>query len=420
MKKPLKIGNAQGFWGDRPGAAAKLLQQQPNLDYITLDYLAEVSLSIMAAQREKDPKLGYARDFIDVIKSLPDSPCKIITNAGGLNPFGLAEALRAAGCTKKIGVVSGDDVLAIINADPDAYSNLDTGESINGKELATANAYLGAKPIVEALKKGAEIVITGRVADPSLTVAPCIYHYGWSFEDYEFIAGATVAGHLIECGTQVTGGILTDWLSVPNPAEIGFPFVEMFSDGTFIITKPESSGGVVNKQTVTEQLLYEIGDPDKYLSPDATVSFLSLQLKEEGKNRIHVSGAKGKAPPDTLKVSATYKEGWKAEGMLALCGPDTALKAERCGQIVFSRVAEAGFKLERFHVECLGPMLRMAAADHRMPALEAFTKEIAPLVTSGPQGTTGYFSGRPPIRPVFGYWPCLIEKDLVSPEIVCS
>lgn len=446
MKKPLKIGNAQGFWGDRPGAAAQLLSQQPNLDYITLDYLSEVSLSIMAVQQEKDPELGYARDFIDVIKSLvpfwqSGSRCKIITNAGGLNPQGLAEIcqelLCASGCQQRIGVVSGDDVLPLMLSDLNEplYNNLDTEEPLTTivKELTTANAYLGAQPIVDALKQGADIVITGRIADPSLTVGPCVYHYGWSFHDYDLIAGATVAGHLIECGTQVTGGVSTHWMDVPEPASMGFPFVEMFSDGTFIITKPEASGGIVNRESVTEQLLYEIGDPDHYLSPDATVSFSSIQLKAESKNRVLVSGAAGKAPPDTLKVSATYKDGWKAEGFLAIFGPQAAKKAERCGQMVFKRVQESGFSLERFRIECLGAMdvvpkvfpkvevqeciLRLAAADHRLAALEAFSKEIAPLITSGPQGITGYVSGRPHIRSIFGYWPCLIEKDLVVPQV---
>lgn len=447
MKTILKIGNAQAFWGDSTDAAATLLQQQPDLDYITLDYLSEVSLSIMAVQRSKDPAAGYARDFVDVVASLipfwkQGSKVKLITNAGGLDPkrcaLACAEALRAAGCFLPIGIVTGDDVLALIKSDPDrpSFENLETGESIRGKlaELSTANAYLGASPIVKALKNGAHIVITGRVADPSLTVAPCIAHYGWDWKDYDRIAQATLAGHLIECGTQATGGISTEWLEIPDIVNIGFPFVEVEESGAFVITKPPLSGGRVSLRTVKEQMLYEIGDPSAYLSPDVTLSLLNVSLEDQGENRVKVMGAKGRAPPPTLKVSATYRDGYKAEGMLALFGRNAKAKARRCGEMILERVKLAGFDLERTCIECLGGgdlvpgiesstseplecMLRICIADHRLEALECFSRQIAPMVTAGPPGTTGYTTGRPRIRPVFGYWPCLVNAEDVRPHV---
>jgi Acyclic terpene utilisation family protein AtuA len=441
MKKGLKIGNAQAFWGDSPHAAYRLVQQQPDLDFLTLDYLSEVSMSIMAIQKEKDPLAGYAKDFLGVIRSLTPlwssgSQLRLISNAGGLNPMGCAQActdiIKKSGCRPiKIGVVMGDDVLQKIlsNSGNALFSNLDTGESIQTicKELVTANAYLGAQSIAEALDQGAEIVITGRVADPSLTVGPCLSYFKWQGNEYDKIAGATIAGHLIECGTQVTGGISTHWLDIPDPAHIGFPFVEIYQDGSFIISKPEGTSGSVTLETVKEQLLYEIGDPDNYLSPDAIVSFLSLKLVQESPDRVHITGAVGRPPPSTLKVSATYRDGYRADGILALFGKDVIRKAKRCGEIILQRVKDNGFELRRSEIECLGNgdivpglftrqspdpvecVLRISVADPRREALESFVKEIAPLVTSGPQGIVGYVSGRPPIRQVFGYWPCLID-----------
>lgn len=288
---------------------------------------------------------------------------------------------------------------------------------------------------MQALEEGADIVITGRVADPSLTVAPCVASFGWSWQDYDKIAGATIAGHLIECGTQVTGGLSTNWLGIPDPANIGFPIVEVSSDGTFVITKPEGTGGVVSEQTVKEQLLYEIGDPDNYLSPDITASFLSLKLTTIGPNHVRVEGAKGTPPPEKYKVSATYRDGYKVEAFLSVFGRDAVLKARRCGEVIFEKVKCAGFSLERTSIECLGDLdivpgifkpddhqilecvLRVAAADMHKDALEYLAKEIAPLITSGPQGVTGYTSGRPKVREVFGYWPCLVDPQLVIPHV---
>jgi hypothetical protein len=432
MAPILKIANAQAFWGDSSDAPARLVAQQPDLDWLTLDYLAEVSMSILARQRARDPSLGYARDFLDVIRSLAPAwrsgrNLGLIANAGGLNPRGCAQdcamILRESGCTNlKVGIVSGDDVLDQVQSKPDAPG-----------ALVTANAYLGAAPIVEAINRGADVIITGRVADPSLVVAPCIEHFDWRVDDCDRLAGATVAGHLIECGTQVTGGISTDWLMIPDPANIGFPVVEVSEDGSCVVTKPTGTGGRVDARTVKEQLVYEIGDPGSYLSPDVTVSFLTLFVKDLGGDRVRVSGATGRPPPSTYKVSATYRAGFRASGTLTIFGRDAVAKARQCGQMVLERLRRAGSEPKQSLVECIGAgdvvpvaqmrddllevTLRITVADERREVVERFTREIVPLVTSGPQGTTGYFDGRPSVREVFGYWPTLIERDRVRPTV---
>jgi hypothetical protein len=351
--------------------------------------------------------------------------------------------LEEAGCQPlKIGFVLGDDVLAdLVVANPVEFKNLDTGAAIGSvqERLVTANAYLGAAPIVTALADGADIVITGRVADPSLVVAPCVLHFGWSETDYDRMAGATVAGHLIECGTQVTGGISTDWLDMPNPAHIGFPIVEIADDGSCIVTKPRGTGGCVTPMTVKEQLVYEIGDPANYLSPDVSVSFLSLNVEDLGNDRVRVSGGTGEPPPNSYKVSATYRDGFRAAGTLTIVGRNARAKAERCGELVLERVQDAGFTLRDSIVECLGTgavtagifssdissqevVLRVAVESESHGAVERFCRELMPFVTAGPQGTTGYAEGRPRVHPVFRYWPCLIPRSAVTPrvEIVTS
>jgi len=480
QKSPLKIANASAFWGDQPDAAARLVAAQPDLDFLTLDYLAEVSLSIMAIVRAKNPDTGYARDFVEVLRSLvpfyqAGGKTKIVTNAGGLDPLACAracaEVLRAANLPHlRLAVVTGDDVLPLMRSnvggalrpdstsvretsghkappttDPekchpmgDTFSNLETAaalSSIAGR-LVTANAYLGAAPIADALRAGADIVITGRVADPSLTVGPCLAHFGWAATDYDHLAGATVAGHLIECGTQVCGGFSTDWLDLPDPHNIGFPIAEISADGSCVITKSAGTGGAVTIQTVKEQLLYEIGDPANYLSPDATVSFLTIQLERFADNRVRVSGASGRPPPPTYKVSATYRDGYKAHGQLTVFGHDAVKKARHAGDALLRRLADRGDVFRETLIECLGTgasvrgivsrmsdthlvetVLRISVAADTKEPVERFTKEIAPLVTCGPQGVTGYASGRSKVLPIFGYWPCLIDRSLVKPHV---
>jgi hypothetical protein len=456
----VRIGNAQAFWGDRSDAAAEMLAREPDLDYLTLDYLAEVSMSILAAQRERDPAAGYARDFVDVVRSLvpywnAGGRCRLIANAGGLNPRGCAEACEAVlqeavGRPIRIGVVWGDDVLHEIKKaerwtpefrmHTDRYRNLDSADPISDvvDRLVTANAYLGAAPIARSLADDVDIVITGRVADPSLVVGACLHHFGWKHDDWDRLAGATVAGHLIECGTQVTGGISTDWLDLSDPGHIGFPIVEVSEDGSCVVTKPAGTTGEVTGATVKEQLLYEIGDPAAYVSPDVKVSFLSLNVEDLGGDRVRVSGANGGPAPETLKVSATYRDGYWAAGTLTIIGRDSRAKAQRCGEIVLARVREAGYELRESVVEFLGgdcprqaesdtfdaggphvdrTLLRIAVSADESAAVERFSRELMPLITAGPQGVTGYSGGRPRVHPLFRYWPCLIDRTSVVPAV---
>jgi len=337
----------------------------------------------------------------------------------------------------RVAAVTGDDVLAILRSAARGFANLDTGAPLStiAGRLATANAYLGAGVIADALRAGADIVITGRVADPSLTVGPCAARFGWSAADYDRIAGATIAGHLIECGTQACGGFSTDWLDLPDNLSIGFPVAEVSSDGSCVVTKPAGSGGAVTPQTVKEQLLYEVGDPGNYLSPDATVSFLTLRVDPAAANRVRVSGATGRGPTDSYKVSATYRDGYRSHGMITIFGHDAVKKARRAGEGILQRLRRAGCVYREQLIECLGTgasvrgiasrmsdthlvetVLRVSvAADAREP-VERFAKEIAPLVTCGPQGVTGYASGRPKVLPIFGYWPTLVPRSAVAPS----
>ncbi|WP_417737926.1 acyclic terpene utilization AtuA family protein [Rosistilla oblonga] len=453
MSRSIRIGNAQAFWGDRSAAAAEMLNLEPELDYLTLDYLAEVSMSILAMQRQLDPELGYARDFVDVIRSLAPywatgGRCRVLANAGGLNPAACAEACRraleqAGSPSLRIGIVGGDDVVDELRsaAAAEEFKYLDDGESLvdNVDRIVTANVYLGARPIADALADGAQIVITGRVADPSLVVAACLHHFGWQESELDRLAGATVAGHLIECGTQVTGGISTDWLNVPDPANIGFPIVEVDDSGNCIVCKPHGTGGRVTTATVREQLVYEIGDPRDYRSPDVCVSFDSLCVEDLGSNRVRVSGAVGHPSPERYKVSATLRDGYRSAGTLVIVGRDAVHKAKRCGEMVLERVCEAGFQIRDSVIECLGSgacagnvlcqdsdgdpdvfgevVLRIAIESETQAVAERFARELMPLITAGPQGTTGYAEGRPRVRPVIRYWPCLIDRDRVTPRV---
>lgn len=453
MSKPLKVANAQAFWGDRNDAASELVAQVPDLDYLTLDYLAEVSLSIMAQQQVRDSQAGYAKDFVEVFTSLipywqAGGRCKLITNAGGLNPEACARACLArlnelGGAPIRIGVVSGDGVLDQLH-DPQnpgagtTFRHLESGEPISTvrDRLVTANAYLGAAPLMSALAQGADVVITGRVADPSLTVAACAHHFGWAADDWRRWAGATVAGHLIECGVQVTGGISTDWLSVAHPEALGFPVVEVEDDGSFVVTKPTGTGGSVTLNTVAEQLVYEIGDPGRYLSPDLTVSFLNLHLEPDGRDRVRVTGATGSPPSPTLKVSATYRDGYRAAGMLTIFGRNVVEKARRCGELILERMRVRGMKWRDAVIECIGAgacapgvlnsndadamrevAFRIALEADDQKVVEFFSRQVIPLVTSGPQGTTGYAEGRPRVHPIIRYWPCLIDRQSVVPHV---
>ncbi|MCR9197359.1 MAG: DUF1446 domain-containing protein [Planctomycetaceae bacterium] len=444
----IRIANVQAFWGDYSQAAADLLRQEPDIDFLTLDYLAEVSMSILAKQQRRQPDRGYAADFLDVVRSIAPfwnqgSRVKVIANAGGLAPRQCALAcqviLREAGCPgRKIGVVTGDDVLCVLQAEPhsELSRNLDTGEQLGDRaqQLITASAYVGAAAIVEALQADCDLIITGRVADPSMVVAPCQYAFGWADDDYDRLAGATIAGHLIECGTHVTGGISTQWMDLEDVCQIGYPIVEVDAGGGCVVTKPKETGGAVNVRTVKEQLLYELGNPDSYLSPDCTVSFLSLSVAQIGPDRVAVRGARGSSPPATLKVSATFPAGFQSSGSLVIFGERAAEKGRRAGAAVLNRLQSQGLAPDESRIECLGGgstvplphlqrddltevVLRVSVADAQRAPVAQFARDWTSLVCSGPQGTTGYAAGRPRVSETFAYWPCLVAADRVSMEI---
>jgi hypothetical protein len=446
--KRIRIGNGCGFWGDNLDAPV-LLAEQGQLDYLTLEYLAELTMSILALQKQRDPGTGFATDFLDVLERLTPilkSPpgLKIITNAGGMNPAACAAKARTildqAGLADRVvATVSGDDLLPRLDqllAAGHPLANLDTGAPLATirPRVVSANAYLGARPIVEALRQGASVVITGRVADASLTVAPAVHEFSWSWEDWDRLAAATVAGHQIECGAQATGGLWCNWQGAPDLADVGYPMVDMEADGTFQVVKPAGSGGRVNRETVSEQLLYEVGDPAAYLTPDVVADFTSVQLSEPARDHVAVTGARGQPATDTYKVSIAYRDGFMASGTLTIFGPAAPAKARRCGEMILRRLERIGIRPEHRNIECLGAgdcvpgvvssrsdpaevVLRVSVRDSRRAVVERFTKEFAPLVTSGPPGVTGYTTGRPPVREVFAYWPALVAKTAVTSEV---
>ena len=448
MAKSVRIGNGCGFWGDNLDAPI-YLAEQGRLDYLTLEYLAELTMSILALQKERDPDRGYAHDFLDVLARLTPAlqkqpRLKIITNAGGMNPAACAAEAKAildkAGLKgRRIAVISGDDLFPRLDrllAAGHELKNLDTGRPLGDvrSKVVSANAYLGARPIVEALAAGADILITGRVADATLTLAPAIHEFGWAWDDWDRLSAASVAGHLIECGALATGGLWYGWSQLPDLANIGYPIAEIDESGTFRITKPPGSGGAVTYETVVEQLLYEVGDPAAYLTPDVVADFTSVTFHEIGKDVVEVRGARGKPATPTYKVSIAYRDGFASSGTLAIFGPNVPANARHCGLVLLDRVKRAGYDLERKNIECIGAgavvpgvmpepsglgevMLRVSVHDSRKAAVERFTKEFAPLVTSGPNGVTGYTTGRPSVREVFAYWPALIDKKAVQPTV---
>ncbi len=444
--KSVRIGNGCGFWGDNLDAP-RALAENGHLDYLTLEYLAELTMSILALQKQRHPEAGYAGDFLDVLSQLTpilrqQSHLKIVTNAGGMNPRGCALRARALLDEadlkeRRLAIVFGDDLMPNLDrllCQGHSFVNLDTGEPLNAirDRIVSANAYLGCRPIVTALQMNADVVITGRVADASLTLGPAVHELGWKWHEWDRLAAGTVAGHLIECGAQATGGLWCNGMET-DLALVGYPYVDLEESGSFVVSKPDGSGGAVNGETVAEQLLYEVGDPAAYLTPDVVADFTGIELTESGANRVRVFGARGKPATDSYKVSIAYRDGWTASGTLLIAGPQAAAKARRCGDMIFARLRRAGVVPAQRNVECLGAgeslpgvlptadapevVLRVSVRDPQRAVVERFSKEFAPLVTSGPPGVTGYTSGRPNVREVFAYWPALIDKNAVEAQV---
>lgn len=426
----IRIANGQGFWGDWLEAPVRLVEDGP-LDYLTLDYLAEVTMSILQKQKKEDPTLGYARDFPALMARLEhlikDREVKVIANAGGVNVEACAKAVRRHAPSLKVAVVQGDNILDRLGTLIDSgheFINLDTGENISAirGRILSANAYIGAFPIAEALNTGADVVITGRCADAALALGPMIHAYRWEADNWDKLAAGTIAGHIIECGPQCTGGnSQEDWKNLPDPANIGYPIVEMDPNGSFTVTKHAETGGRVTVHTVKDQLLYEIGDPKQYLTPDVAADFTSIKVRQADPNRVRVTGAKGSPRPPKLKVSISYHWGWKAAGTIVFPGPEARAKAHLADSTVRARLRQLGLKLEKVHSETIGDdslvQLRMAARGQDRQSIDRFTREMIPLVLSGPPGATGYGEGRPPVREVVAYWPSLIDRSEVTPRV---
>jgi len=450
MKQRIRIAAGQGFWGDLPDAPVRQVEGGP-MDYLMLDYLAEVTMSIMQKQKARDPKAGYARDFVSLMKEILPAcvarDIKVIANAGGVNVPGcaaaVAEVARALGLggKVKIGIVAGDDILDRVD---DFLSrgielrNMDTGEPLSSvrDRIQSANAYLGAAPIVEALNKGAQVVVTGRATDTGLTLGPMIHEFGWAADDWDKLAAGTIAGHIIECGAQCSGGNCQhEWQSIPDLANVGFPIAEASADATFVITKHAGTGGRVSVPSVKEQLVYEMGDPHEYITPDCVADFTTIQLAADGADRVKVFGIKGRPATDSLKVSISYSAGYKAVGTLVYSWPDAFAKATAADQILRARLDRLGLRFDQILTEYVGanathgplagePSLDLAEVQLRVgvrgndrAAIERFTKEIAPLILTGPPGVTGFAGGRPKVEEVVAYWPALIPKSEIEAAI---
>jgi hypothetical protein len=439
----IRIANGQGFWGDWLEAPVRLIEQGP-IDYLVLDYLAEVTMSILQKQRKGDPNLGYARDFPAlmgrVAKLLRDRNVKVLANAGGINPLACAREVRRLAPDLKIAIVVGDDVLdriAEFLAQGHEMRNIDTGEPLATirSQITSANAYLGAFPLAQALATGADVVISGRCADAALALAPMIHRFNWKADDWNRLSAGIIAGHIIECGAQCTGGnSIAEWRNVPDFANIGYPIVEVEPDGTFSITKHAGTGGLVNLRTIKEQLLYEIGDPSEYITPDVIADFTSIRLSQAGPERVRATGITGSPRTAMLKVSISYAWGWKAVGTLVYSAPEALAKAEVADSIVRERLDQLGLKFDAVYTEffgvnathgpvatpCAEPpevQVRVGVRGHDKKAVDRFTRELIPLVLTGPPTGTGYGEGRPAVREVIAYWPALIPRELIQPHV---
>jgi hypothetical protein len=446
----IRIAGGQGFWGDWLEAPYRQVTGGP-VDYLMMDFLAEVTMSIMQKQKSRDPSLGYAKDFIPLMQRLlpilVQRKIKVTANAGGVNPRACAAAVadvaRGLGLAGKlkIGVVTGDDLLDRLDgllARGHELRNLDTGRPVRDvrDRVLSANAYLGAWPIVTALRDGADVVITGRVTDTGLTLGPMIHAFDWEPDAWDVLAAGTVAGHIIECGAQASGGnCLVDWERIPDLANVGYPIVEARPDGTFDIVKHPRTGGRISVAGVSEQLVYEMGDPRAYITPDCVADFTTIHLTQEGKDRVRVSGVRGTPATDKLKVSIAYFYGYKAVGTLVYGWPDAVRKARAADRILRQRLRDLGLTFEAIHTELVGvdathgPLalegmdlaqipevqLRVGVRAREQAPVDRFTRELAPLILNGPPSVTGFAGGRPKPEEIVAYWPALIDKRMVEP-----
>jgi Acyclic terpene utilisation family protein AtuA len=446
MTKTIRIGCASGFWGDSFTSAPQLVQKG-NIDYLVFDYLAEITMSILARAREKDANLGYAHDFVTVTmaaiaRDVAAKKIKVIANAGGVNPKACAAALEALlakqGVALKVAYVDGDDVLPELGQwKAQGVTEMFTGASLPDKPISM-NVYLGGFPIAAALAKGADVVITGRCVDSAVTLGACIHEFGWGPKDVDKLAGGSLAGHIVECGAQACGGIFTDWADVPGWDNIGYAIAEVSPDGSFVATKPDATGGLVSVGTVGEQMLYEIGDPQAYMLPDVVCDFAHVTLEQIGKDRVSVKGAKGYPPTATYKCSTTYEDGFRVGNLVSIGGIDAAAKARRTGEAVLKRMEtilrqrnwgpftetsieilgdEDSYGAHKRNLGAREAVLKLAAKHPRKEPLEAMMRELTSSGTSFAPGTSGYAGLRPKVTPVVRHFSCLIPKREVAVKV---
>ena len=452
--KVVRIGGASGFWGDSSVGAPQLVASG-QIDYLVFDYLAELTMSILAGARLKKPELGYATDFVtvamkSVLRDVVGQGIRVVSNAGGVNPQACGQALAALaaemGVSLNIAVVTGDDVMPLLPALREAnppVQALQTGALLPTRVL-TANAYLGAQPIKAALDAGAQVVITGRCVDSAVTLGILMHEFGWSATDWDRLASGSLAGHILECGAQATGGLFTDWEQVPDWAHIGYPIAECSADGSFTCTKPRGTGGLVSPAVIAEQMLYEIGDPANYILPDVVCDFTRVTMVQVGDaadHRVRVGGARGKPATPTYKVCATYMDGFKLTAQLTIIGFDAKAKAQRTGEAIVERTTEllqkAGLgPYSRTHIDVLGTescygahasasaarevIMRLAAAHPRKEALDLLAREVAPAGTSWSPGTTGSGGGRASAAPSIKQYSFLLDKAQIHPKVTIN
>lgn len=451
MSEPVvRLGGGQGFWGDDLDAPVRLVEGGP-LDYLMLDYLAEVTMSILQKQHDRDPSAGYARDFVALMGRIwptcREREITVVANAGGVNPSGCADALLEMGQETglsgraHVGVVHGDDLMERLDtllSSGQELRHLETGEPLSTirDRVRSANAYIGAAPVVDALGRGADVVVTGRVADPALAAAPLIHAFEWGMDDHDRMASAVLAGHVVECGAQSTGGnCMAEWWSIPRLDVVGFPVVEVEASGAFTVTKHPGTGGRVDRRSVTEQIVYEIGDPRSVLTPDVVADFTTIRLTEEGEDRVRLEGIRGRAPTGFYKVSVAYSAGWSAAGTLLYTWPDALEKARAAEAMLRRRFERLRLELDEVNIEYVGwnaghgPLsgppppdapevqLRVAVRSRDRASVERFSREMPPLVLTGPPSVTGYAGGRARVQEVVAYWPALVAREAVDPHV---
>lgn len=441
MKEKIRIANAGGFWGDDLKVLKRQLEGGP-LDYISADYLAEITMSILKKQQNRNPELGYVTDFVDQIEEsaelILDKDVCILSNAGGINPEGCAreiqKRLEKKGIQLKIAVIEGDNITDRLNdwfPETEQLSNMETGERFDSvkDKIQSANAYLGIPPLLKALEAKPNIIIAGRVTDTSITMAPMIHEFGWAQNDWDKLASGLVAGHIIECGAQGGGGNFTDWEKIETWTNFGYPIVEAYPNGSFIVTKHDNTGGYISAETVKEQLVYEMGDPANYISPDVVADFRTIHVEDAGENKVKISGIKGRPSTPFLKVSMAYEDGYKAVGSIILSGGNALQKAILFSDIFWQRL---GIEFEKTNTEFVGYnachlnlaqeidpneiLLRFSVYDHDKEKLSEFGKSIAPLILSGPPGVA-VTGGRPRPQQVMSYYPTLISKENIRTKV---